>query len=400
MRIPFGYIGLTDKSRTLINEALDKNMLTSGKLVAKFENEFAEFVGTSEAVAVSSGTDAIIIALAALHDFGALDGKEVIVPALSFIATANAILHAGFEPTFVDINRETLNIEVSKIPEKINRAVCAILPVHLMGKPADMVGINALAAAWQIPVIEDAAEAHGAKLNGRNIGTMGVAGCFSLYAAHIITSIEGGMITTNNPQFAEICRSLRNHGRASCNCKICINDKTPEKCEKRFKDGQDRRFIHDRIGYSSKMNELEAAVGLGSMEQANWIIEKRRENFYYLRKELDRFDRLYSITEYSNEKIGPHAFPIIFREATDERDKLGNYLADKGVDSRTMFQCIPTQSRAYTRYRYGPDNQPDSFYPNAEHVASNGLHIGIHQGIGKEECQYIIKTLEKYFLLK
>ena len=394
MKVPFGTLGLTDRAKILINKALYENKLTSGKLVAEFEDKFAEFIGTKEAVAVSSGTDAITIALAALHDYGALAGKEVIVPALTFIATANAVLHAGFEPVFVDIDRETLCINADKIPEKMTRAVCAILPVHLMGKPVNMKDIERIAGIWQIPVIEDAAEAHGGKLDGKNLGSLGLAGCFSLYAAHIISSIEGGMITTNSSEFAEICRSLRNHGKESCNCKVCVYSNNADMCPKRFKNGRDGRFIHSRIGYSSKMNELEAAVGIGSMEQVNFIIEKRKANFYFLQKGLEKFDKLYTITEASNEKIGPHAFPIMFREGTDgrERDELGNYFANEGIDSRTNFQCIPTQSEAYSRFNFGEQ------FPNAEHVASNGLHVGIHQDIGKVECEYIIQTIEKFFL--
>jgi dTDP-4-amino-4,6-dideoxygalactose transaminase len=407
MRVNFGALSLTPKAKSLINEALDKNKLTSGKLVLEFEKKFAEFAGTKYAVGVSSGTDALTIALAALHDYGLLPGREVIVPALTFIATANAVIHAGFEPTFIDIKKETLNIDETKIVAKLNRAVAAIMPVHLMGKPADMYTITNIAADYglknkvTLPIIEDAAEAHGAIYHGNKVGSMGIAGCFSLYAAHIITAIEGGMITTNDENFARICRSLRNHGRA-CDCEVCVINTSPASCPRRFADGYDRRFVFDRIGYSSKMNELEAAVGLGSMEIASQIIEKRRENLYSLTKGLDRFIEFYTIHEDSDEKIGPHAFPIILRveQTKHTRDEFGAYLTNAGIDSRTLFQAIPTQSKAYQRYNFGTNNHPENSYPNAEYCASNGLHIGVHQDMGEAECNYVLETIEKFLIGK
>ena len=407
MKVPFGTLPITDKAKSLINNALDKNKLTSGKLVQELEHMFADFAGTKYAVAVSSGTDALTIALAALHDYGMLSGKEVICPALTFIATANAIIHAGFEPVFVDIKKETLNIDETQIARKLNRSTAAIVPVHLMGKPANMNAIKKISSNYLmqyntiLPIIEDAAEAHGALYHNKKIGSIGMAGCFSLYAAHIISAIEGGMITTDDEEFARLCRSLRNHGRA-CDCEVCIINISPASCPKRFGQGYDRRFVFDRIGYSSKMNELEAAVGIGSMEIANQIIEKRRENFYRLSEGLKKFNEFYTISEGADEKIGPHAFPIILQmeQVKFSRDDFGGYLTSAGIDSRTLFQTIPTQSKAYSRFHFGPDNQPEYSYPNAEYCASNGLHIGVHQDMGKAECEYILETIEKFIIEK
>jgi dTDP-4-amino-4,6-dideoxygalactose transaminase len=402
MRVPFGTISLTDTAKKLINEALDKNKLTCGNLVLQLERKFAEFAGTKYAVAVSSGTDAITIALAALHDYGMLPGREVIVPALTFIATANAVIHAGFDPVFVDIEKETLNIDTKQIEPKLSRATAAIVPVHLMGKPANMRAVTNIAYSFQnkyrdtqLAVIEDAAEAHGGLYYGHKTGSIGIAGCFSLYAAHIVSAIEGGMITTNDEEFARICRSLRSHGRA-CDCEVCIVNTSPAKCPKRYDLGYDKRFVFERIGYSSKMNELEAAVGLGTMEIADQIIEKRRENFYRLTEGLRKFDELYTIYEGDGEKIGPHAFPIILRVeqvgTKFTRDELGSYLSNAGIDSRTLFQSIPTQSKAYSRYNFKED------FPNAEYCATNGLHTGVHQDMGEGECAYILEMIEKFLV--
>lgn len=392
MKVPFGAITLTKTARELINISLDKNRLTSGKNVERLEKMFAEYIGTKYAVAVSSGTDALQVALSALNDYGILPGREIAVPALTFIATANAVVHAGFEPMFVDIEKETLNMNPKLLKQKMSREVGGLLPVHLIGKPANMAKLMEIAATWNIPIIEDAAEAHGGSLGDKKLGSIGIAGCFSMYAAHIFCAIEGGMITTNDEQFAHACISLRNHGTA-CDCTVCVNT-SQGGCTKRFANGYDRRFVFDRIGYSAKMNEIEAAVGIGSMEIADQIIEKRRENFYMLEAGLEKFDEFYTIHEGKDEKIGPHAFPIIFRVGQGSiklRDEFGAFLSREGIDSRTLFQSIPTQSKAFGRYNFKGES-----YPDAEYVADNGLHVGIHQDMGKAECEYVISAIEKF----
>ncbi|KKL56325.1 hypothetical protein LCGC14_2246530, partial [marine sediment metagenome] len=277
MRIPFGALTITDKARELVNEALSTGRVSSGRYVREFERRFAELTGTREAVAVATGTDADALALAALYDFGAERGDEVIVPALSFVATGNAVLQAGLTPVFVDIRRDTLVIDPDKIAQVVTDRTRAIMPVHLMGKPADMDAVGEVAAARGLMVVEDAAEAHGGSYKGRNVGTLGDMGAFSLYVAHIITSIEGGIITTDREDLAEILRSLRSHGRA-CKCASCVVNTGQGECKKRFAHGTDIRFVFERVGFSCKMNELEAAVGLGSLDEYDRIVAVRHDN--------------------------------------------------------------------------------------------------------------------------
>lgn len=396
MRIPFGTIAVTKESRRLIDEALDSVRLSSGRLVKEFESKFAELTGTKEAVAVSTGTDADILALAVLHDFGAKRGDEVIVPALSFVATGNAVVHAGFKPVFVDIERHTLNIDPKKIERAITKRTRAIMPVHLMGKPADMDAINRIAKKHGLYVIEDAAEAHGAVYKGRNVGTLGDMAAYSTYIAHIITTIEGGIVATDRADFAEILRSLRSHGRA-CKCKVCVlNCGAAAYCDKRFKygEGSDIRFVFERIGYSCKMNELEAAVGIGSMMNYKEIIAKRRANLLSMIKKFAGFEPwLCTIKEEKHEKIGPHAFAIIVGEkAPFTRNELGFYLEKAGIDTRHLFSSMPTQCPgfAYLGHKLGD-------FPNAEYMGNNGLHIGVHQDLGPAHVAYFIKTVEAFF---
>ena len=394
MKIPFGTISVTEKSKKLIEQILESNRLSSGKFVREFEKRFAELVGTKESVAVGTGTDADSLALAALYDFGARRGDEIIVPALSFVATGNAVLQAGFTPVFVDIDRKTLNIDHLKIEDVITEKTKAIMPVHLMGKPAEMDAINDIAKKYNLYVIEDAAEAHGAKYKGRNAGALADIGAFSLYVAHIITTVEGGIITTDNSDLAEILRSLRSHGRA-CKCESCILNTSSAYCTKRFQygDNADIRFIFERIGFSSKMNEMEAAIGIGNLDIYSDILNKRRENLYYLMDEFKKFNPyLVTTGKEPHEEIGPHALPIIIQEESKfTRDQLVNYMEKRGIDTRNLFSSMPTQCSGFDFLGYKPGD-----FPNAEYIGGHGIHVGVHQDMGMAECNYVTDTIEEF----
>lgn len=390
-RVPFGTVAISDYSKRLISEALEGRRISSGKYVRMLEDRFAELVGAKEAVAVSSGTDADALALAVLHDLGARRGDEVIVPALSFVATGNAVLQAGLTPAFVDIRRETLNIDPDLIEGSITERTRAIMPVHLMGKPAEMDTINAIAKKHGLWVIEDAAEAHGARYKGRPAGALADLGAFSLYVAHIITTGEGGIVTTDREDFAEILRSLRSHGRA-CACKSCSLNLGAGYCAKRFRgeEGEDIRFTFDRIGFSCKMNELEAAIGLGAFELYDEIVKKRRENLLHVLSRFDRFSPyLKTIREEPWETIGPHAIPIVVQEgAPFTRAQLTHHLEDHGIETRTLFASMPTQCPGFSflGYRAGQ-------FPSAEYMGRFGIHIGVHQDLGLGEMEYVLETI-------
>lgn len=268
------------------------------------------------------------------------------------------------------------------------------MPVHLMGKPAEMDKINMIARKHNLIVIEDAAEAHGALYKGKNAGALGDMAAFSLYVAHIISTVEGGIVTTNNPDFAEILRSLRSHGRA-CKCESCVLNTASAYCSKRFRYGEneDIRFIFERIGFSSKMNELEAAVGLGNLEIYEDILNKRRENLYYLIESFKRFEPfLMTLEKEDDEEIGPHAFPMIIQEnAKFTREQLVNYLEKSGIDTRNLFSSIPTQCPGFRFQGHKPGD-----FPHAEYIGENGIHIGVHQDLGRKECDFILRTIEEF----
>ncbi|MFH0753400.1 MAG: DegT/DnrJ/EryC1/StrS family aminotransferase [Candidatus Omnitrophota bacterium] len=367
-KVPFGTVSITPKARTLINQALDTGWVTKGKYVKEFEEKFAALFGVKHAVAVSSGTDADALACAALYDFGARRGDEVIVPALSFVATGNAVFQAGLTPVFVDVNRQTLNIDPSRIEARITPRTRAIMPVHLMGKPADMHAVRSIAKKHGLHVIEDAAEAHGAEYHGEKVGAMGDMACFSLYAAHIVTTIEGGMVITNSDKMADVLKSLRNHGMTG-------------------------KFTFERIGFSAKMNELEAAVGLGNIDIFQDILSSRRRNMLYLIEKFRKFSRFFiTLAEDAHEKLGPHAFSIIVREGAGfSKEDLVACFEANGVDSRNLFYSMPTQCSSYAFLGYKPGD-----FPEAEYCSDHGTHIGIHQDIGVEQLDHVVGVVEGF----
>jgi dTDP-4-amino-4,6-dideoxygalactose transaminase len=217
---------------------------------------------------------------------------------------------------------------------------------------------------------------------------------YSLYIAHIITTVEGGIVTTDNSDFAEILRSLRSHGRA-CKCESCVLNTASVYCTKRFKYDTDIRFVFERIGFSAKMNELEAAIGIGNLDLYDEILQKRRENLYYLLEEFKKFHSyLATIEKEPYEEIGPHALPMIVQEeAKFTRDQLVNGLEKKGIDTRTLFSSMPTQCPGFNFLGY-----KEGDFPNAEYIGNNGIHIGVHQDIDRKGCDYIIDTVEEFLL--
>jgi len=196
---------------------------------------------------------------------------------------------------------------------------------------------------------------------------------FSSYVAHMITTVEGGMVVMNRLDFAEVLRSLRAHGRA-CKCEICVLNAASGYCNKRFQygDNKDIRFIFERIGFSSKMNELEAAIGLGNITMYSQILNKRRGNLY--------------------EEVGPHAFAIILGENVKfSRDDLTCFLEKHEIETRNLFSSMPTQCAGFGCLGY-----KEGEFPNAEYIGDNGLHIGIHQDLDKKCLDYVLSVIEDF----
>ena len=376
MKVRFGDVRFGELAKKNILEVLKSNRVSMGEKVACFEKEWGELFDYKFNVAMSSGTDADTAACMVLYDLGAKRGDEIIAPALAFISVGNSILAAGFNPVFVDINKETLNIDAHKIEEKITDKTRAILAVHTMGKPCDMDKIMEIAKKYNLLVIEDSCEAHGAKYKNKFIGQMGDISTFSFYAAHLVCSGEGGMASTNNKRLAEILKSIRNHGR----------EETEFLLDQKY-------FNHVRIGLNLRMNELEASLALEQVKNFWNTFNKRKENYYYLiekLKDLQKF--IYLLSENNYEVIAPHAFSIVLKDNKYGYEKLYTYLRENGINCKRNFGCIPTQHKAFEflGHKLGE-------FPETEYVGDNGLHFGIHQYLSKEELDHVSKIIHDYF---
>lgn len=252
-RIPVAEPLVGEKELEYVTDCIKTNWISSaGKYVVKFEEMFSEFCGTRYGVATSNGTTALHLALTVL---GIGKGDEVIVPTLTFVATANAARYCNADAVFVDSEPRTWNMDPEKIEEKITSRTKAIIPVHLYGHPADMDPILDIAEDHDLYVIEDAAEAHGAEYKGKKVGSLGDIGTFSFYGNKLITTGEGGMLVSDNEELIEKARIYRDHGMS------------PE-----------RRYWHPVIGYNYRLTNIQAAIGVAQVEKVDRIIEAKRRN--------------------------------------------------------------------------------------------------------------------------
>ncbi|HEY3059497.1 MAG TPA: DegT/DnrJ/EryC1/StrS family aminotransferase, partial [Chloroflexota bacterium] len=251
--IPIARPLLGKEESQAVQAVLDSGELVQGRWVAEFEQAFAEFCSVPYAVATSSGTTALHVALMA-HGIG--PGDEVITTAFTFIASTNAILYVGARPVFADIEPDTFNIDVGHVERLITPRTKAVLPVDLYGQPANLIDLAELCERHGLVLIDDASQAHGAEINGRKLGTFGTT-CFSFYPSKNMTTAEGGMITTNQPEIAEAARKLRHHGTQ-------------------------RTYIHDSLGFNFRMTNIQAAIGIEQLKRLPGFNARRIDNAAYL----------------------------------------------------------------------------------------------------------------------
>lgn len=353
---------LRGRERQYIQECLDGNQLSGGALVERFERAFAEFCGARYAIACSNGTAALHLALAAL---GVEAGDEVIIPTLTFVATANAVTYCGARPVLVDVHPDYWGIDPSRIEERITEKTKGIIAVHLYGHPADMRAIREIADRRGLFVIEDAAEAHGARIGGERVGSMGEAGCFSFYGNKILTTGEGGMVVTNNEELAGWARKLRGHGY------------TP-----------DRRYYFDAVGFNYRMTELQAAIGLAQVEEAEWHIEQRRIVAGWYEERLVSNKVLYwQKLQECAEPVDWLVSVIINKHSPASRDEVMARLAERGIETRPFF--VPMHKL--------PVYADDGLYPIADYLAERGLSLPTHAGLNEDDvdrvCAALLETI-------
>ena len=396
IRVRVGDFRIGKEERKAINDVLDSGRITEGEKVREFERNWADFIGTKYAIVVSSGSSALIAGLTALKHYNIKQGTKIITSPITYIATTNAIVLSGFEPVFVDIDRETFGITPENIRacleqvKDINK-YSLILPVHLMGYPCDMDEINKIASDYGLQIFEDSAQAHGTIYKGRKTGSLSLLSIFSFYVAHNIQAGEMGAIATDNREIARLIKKIKANGRV-CDCPVCRRSegKCPRLTSYKGEDDFDPRFTHDLIGYNFKVMEFQAALGTVQSKKVDWITKKRNENVKYLNEELEGFSNVLKLPKYSKD-ISYLAYPItILRPEVISRKKLRYELEKKGVETRPLFGCIPTQQPAYSYLK----KQYEGKLPNAEYIGKNSFYIGCHQYLEQEDLDFEVEQIK------
>ncbi len=332
--IGVGTFRASARAKQLVMEALDSNRLSYGPMTQRFEAEFARLHGSRFGIMSNSGTSALQLALQAMKELhGWDDGDEVIVPALTFVATANIVLHNRMVPILVDVDRRHYDIDPNLIARAITPKTRAIIPVHVFGQPADMAPIVEIAKAHSLKIIEDSAETMFANYGGRRVGSLGDIGCFSTYVAHLIVTGVGGINTTSEPEYAIKIRSLLNHGRDSIYLSIDDDD---DKLDHELRIIIERRFKFTSIGHSFRATEMEAALGLAQLEDWQSVINRRRRNAAVLTRGLSRFDNYLQMPDVR--PGSEHSFmvyPIVLRD--QDKRELVEFLEQNGIETRDML---------------------------------------------------------------
>jgi dTDP-4-amino-4,6-dideoxygalactose transaminase len=387
-RVTVGDVRLGPREKEYLAQVIDSNRLSYGPFTERFEALFAQLHDCRYAVFCNSGTSALHVAVTALKErHGWQDGDEVLVPAVTFIATSNVVLHNGLQPVFVDVCPRTYNLDPAQIESKITPRTRAILPVHLLGLPADLGPILAIAQRHGLRVIEDSCETMFAAYQGKKVGSLGDIGCFSTYIAHYIVTGVGGLATTNDPELAVFLRSLINHGRDAIYLTI---DDDADRTGPALYEVAARRFNFVHLGHSFRCTELEAAIGLAQLEQKDAIWARRQQIARLYREGLaDLADRIQLPTVPPDRDHAFMLFPIVLR--SEDKRPLVNYLEESGIETRDL---LPLLNQPIYRKLFG-DLEAD--YPVARWLGRSGFYIGCHQHLDDVAVEYVVSKMYEYF---
>ncbi len=346
--IPIARPLIGEEEKAAVLAVLESGQLAQGSRVAEFEAKFAALCGTQEAVAVSSGTTALHLALLA-HGIGS--GDEVITTSFSFIATANSILFTGARPVFADIDPATYTIDVEHAASLITPRTKAIMPVHLYGQPADLGPLMELAQQHGLVLIEDAAQAHAARYGDRPVGSFGT-GCFSFYPTKNMTSGEGGMITTDDPQLAARLRMLRQHG-------------------------MNKQYYHEILGFNFRLTDLQAAVGLAQINKLEQWTAARQANAHCYNTHLP------AAVVPALRPGSTHVYHQYTLRMPGDRDRAVELLAERGVQARVYYPLCIHQQPLYRELGYR------DHLPHAEAATQQVLSIPVHPALIADECTQV-----------
>lgn len=358
--IPIAEPSITEKEIEYVTDAVKSGWVSSlGEYLSKFEKKFAEYTGVKYALSITNGTAALHLALLSL---GIKRGDEVIVPDLTFVATANAVTYAGAKPVFADIALDIWCIDPEDIKRKVTSKTKGVIPVHLYGHPADMDTINQIASERGLYIIEDAAEAHGAEYKGKKVGSFADCGIFSFYGNKIITTGEGGMITTNNKRVYEKAKFLRDHAMS-----------------------RDKKYWHTKIGYNYRMTNLQAALGLAQLERIDKLIEKKRQIHSWYKGFLSDVEVKLNPEDERAKNVYWMVCLILNSNFAISKDELMIKLKEKNIDTRPFFYPISKMPM----YNDGKIN------PVAYEISKKGLILPSGTNLKKNEVKWITENIKK-----
>lgn len=337
------------------------NALGLGPKVTTFESRFAKFVDAKYAIAVNTGTSALQLAVISA---GVKPGDEVILPSFTFVATAEAVVMAGGKPIFVDIDPITFNINPENIEKKITSKTKAIIPVDLYGLPAELKSIRKIAEKSNLSIIEDAAQAHGAKYFGKSVGFLSDVTCWSFYASKNMTTGEGGIVTTNNIEIANVIKLLRTHG-----------EKT--------------KYSSETLGYNYRMSEIQAAIGLVQLKKLPDFVAKRTKNAKKLTELLSDEPNLSLPCHTENALSSWNLYTIKIKKSVKmERNQIVDELRKKGIGA-AVYYVIPIHLMSYYRKNFGIFSLPET-----EKVAKQVFSLPVHPKLNETQIEYIANTLK------
>lgn len=380
----------------LVDSSLD-GWFTSGRFTEQFEKELAKYVGTRTAVFVNSGSSANLIALSALTSpkIGAKalkPGDEVISVAMGFPTTINPILQNGLKPVVVDVQLDTLDVNVERLKEAIGPKTRAIMMAHTLGNPFDVDAVKAICKKHNLWLVEDSCDALGSKYGGERTGSFGDTATVSFYPAHHITTGEGGMVFVKSPLVEKQVESFRDWGR-DCYCETgCDNT-----CKKRFEwklgdlpEGYDHKYIYSHIGYNLKATDMQAALGLSQFAKLEYFISRRKENFEYLFSHLSKVEGLLLAKATPNSEPSWFGFPITLDPKIGiNREDLLRYLDSKLIGTRLMFAGNILKQPAYKNI----DFRVVGDLTNTDIIMNRSFWIGVYPGLTKEMLDYVIEHI-------
>lgn len=379
MNIPFYVPWITKEDKNSVMEALDSRWLTHGPRAQEFEKSFAELIGVKYAVSVNSGTAALHLAVRALN---LRPGEEVVIPVFTFAATVNSVLYCGARPIFADIDSKTLNVSPESLLSKITEKTKAIIAVHYGGQSCDMKEIMEIAEDHKLDVIEDCAHSLGAEYHREKTGSIGLIGCFSFYPTKIITTLEGGMLTTNEERVVKKAELMREHGMT----------RSAANREKRV----DWHYDIEDLGYNYGLNEVQAALGISQLKRAEEGIKKRVEAARYYTRKLSRTSGILTPYEAKNRTHVYHLYVVkVLKEKCGlNRDELFRKLAARGIGLSVHF--IPLHHMTL----YKKMGCATGLFPNAEEAYREVLSLPLFPTISRNQIDHVTNAIQDCISLK